>query len=69
MREKGDAGEYGRVVHKLAQVYAMMKETDKAAALGQEADGIYQSLIRTGEYTRSDDEREKWEYLVCLKFR
>jgi hypothetical protein len=28
-----------------------------------EADRIYESPIETGEYT------QKWDYLICLKFR
>lgn len=68
-REKSDAGEYARVIHKLAQAYELTGDVDKATALSQEADSIYQTLIETGEYTKSDDEREKWDYLICLKFR
>ena len=33
------------------------------------ADIIFSSLMETGEYTRSDDEKSKWDFLVCLKFR
>jgi hypothetical protein len=68
-REKSDAGESARVLHKLAQAYAMAGDAEKANTLSHEADTIYQRLIETGEYSKSDDERQKWDYLICIKFR
>jgi len=47
----------------------MTGEIEKANLLNQEADGIYKTLIGTAKYTKSDEDREKWDYLVCLKFR
>ncbi len=47
----------------------MAGDANKADSLNREAHAIYQGLIETGEYTRSDDEREKWDYLICIKFR
>ena len=58
-REKSDAGETARVLHKLSQAYAMAGDSGKANASSREADTIYQRLIATGEYSRSDNEKQK----------
>ena len=34
-----------------------------------EAEDVYQKLVASGEYTRADSVQEKWDYLICLKFR
>ncbi|KAL6830016.1 hypothetical protein V8C40DRAFT_263826 [Trichoderma camerunense] len=68
-REKSDAGETARVLHKLSQAYAMAGDSEKANASSRQADTIYQQLMATGEYSRSDDEKQKWDYLICIKFR
>lgn len=67
--EKPDKEEYARVIKKLSQAYVANGQTDIGRALDAEAESIYCDLIKTGEYSRSDDEKERWDYLVCLKFR
>ncbi|KAI1424999.1 hypothetical protein F5Y12DRAFT_796286 [Xylaria sp. FL1777] len=67
--EKTDKGEYARVIHKLAEAYAAAGNIDKATKLEREANDIYNALIATGLYTKSDYGQEKWDYLICLKFR
>ncbi|KAI0098027.1 P-loop containing nucleoside triphosphate hydrolase protein [Nemania sp. FL0031] len=68
-REKSDAGESARVLNKLSQAYKANKEAQRSYELQCQANEMYEQLTKTGEYTVSDDEREKWDYLVCLKFR
>lgn len=58
-----------RVIKKLSQAYLTNGQTDIGRALDAEAESIYRGLIKTGEYSRSDDEKERWDYMVCLKFR
>ncbi|KAI1271208.1 hypothetical protein F5Y07DRAFT_404632 [Xylaria sp. FL0933] len=68
-REKTDAGESARVLNKLSQAYKANMEPQRSHELQRQANAMYEQLIKTGEYTVSDDERDKWDYLVCLKFR
>ncbi|KAL2833836.1 hypothetical protein BDW59DRAFT_156634 [Aspergillus cavernicola] len=68
-REKKDKGEYVRVLNKLAQAHEASGDADRGHKMREEADATYKTLIQTGEYTESDDERLKWDYLICLKFR
>lgn len=55
-REKSNAGEYARVIHKLAQAYRQTGDVDRANKLNGEAKSIYQALIASGEYNRCADE-------------
>lgn len=43
---------------KLSQAFGDKKSGEEKQG---EADRIYESPIETGEYTRSDDERQKWD--------
>lgn len=66
---KSDAGESARVMNKLSQAYIANGDIKKGSDMRKDADTIYSDLIKTGEYTASDDPVLKWDYLVCLNFR
>lgn len=67
--EKADNREYARVIHKLAEVCWLKGDVERNARLRDEAETIYEQLIGTGQCARLGNDREKWDYLVCLKFR
>ncbi len=68
-REKGDPGESARIMNQLSRAYLANGEQDRGVDMRENAYRINQTLKETGEYTYSDDEDMKWDYLVCLKFR
>lgn len=68
-REKGDPGEVARVLQLLSIMYQKWGDDQKARAHKVEADQAYDELIATGEYTREVSGQQKWDYLICLKFR
>jgi len=68
-REKTDGGESARVIHKLSQAYFAAGDAESGRKWERIADQTYQQLMQTGEYTMSSQEPDKWDYLVCLKFR
>ena len=47
----------------------MNDEVIQGNQLMTEAEDIYERLMETGLYARSEDEHERWDYLICLKFR
>ena len=57
------------MINKLAQAYLMNDEVIQGNQLMTEAEDIYERLMETGLYARSEDEHERWDYLICLKFR
>ncbi|KAI1453884.1 hypothetical protein F4805DRAFT_461272 [Annulohypoxylon moriforme] len=67
--EKTDDGEVARAMKKLAEAYAANGETDRSEALKSESESMYSELLQSGKYTQSDNERDKWDYLISLKFR
>lgn len=56
-------------MNKLSQAYIANGDIKKGSDMRKDADTIYSDLIKTGEYTASDDPVLKWDYLVCLNFR
>lgn len=67
-REKGDTREVARVMHKLSQAYERNGDANRGAVMAKEANNIHVDLFSTGKYTHAEQEPEKWDYLVCLKF-
>ncbi|KAM0456590.1 hypothetical protein ACHAO4_003620 [Trichoderma viride] len=67
--EKDDQGDRARVLDKLARAFTMLKNHDLSSMYRSEADAIYTKLTTSGVYDSVGDEDEKWEFLVCIKFR
>ena len=67
-REKSDRGDTARVMNKYAQALSARGEWKQSAAVKLEAEQIYVELTCSGEYSGSEDEEQKWDYLVCLIF-
>lgn len=67
-REKGDQGETARILNKLSEALWANCQWSESKKERQEAERLYEELISSGEYTQTNDE-QKWDYLVCLKFR
>ena len=67
-REKGDQGDTARVLKKLSEALEANCQWSESNEAREEAERIYEELISSNGYTKTDDE-EKWDYLVCLKFR
>jgi len=68
-REKDDQGDCGRVLDKMSRAYEMTGKSVFASKARSEADAIYASLTTSGLYDPIGAEDEKWEFLVCIKFR
>ena len=54
---------------KIADPLSAKCEWEESEKVRLEAEQIYEDLIQTGHYTRSPSEEDRFEYLVCLKFR
>lgn len=47
----------------------MLEKHELSSKHRSEADAIYTKLTTSGMYDPVGDEDEKWEFLVCIKFR